>query len=73
MIGVHDLATVHALPTNLGHCMPLNFGKIGAAIALLTIAAFVLWLIVTTFFATEQAEETIQPTGAVTFEGGAAA
>lgn len=53
--------------------MPLNFGKIGAAIALLTIAAFVLWLIVTTFFATEQAEETIQPTGAVTFEGGAAA
>jgi hypothetical protein len=27
--------------------MPLNFGKFGAAIALLTVAAFVLWLIST--------------------------
>ena len=53
--------------------MPLSFGKIGAAIALLTVAAFVLWLIVTTFFATEQAEETIPPTGAITLEGSPAA
>jgi hypothetical protein len=37
--------------------MPLNFGKIGAAIALITVAAFVLWLIATTFFATEQADQ----------------
>jgi hypothetical protein len=52
--------------------MPLNFGKIGAAIALLTVAAFVLWLIVTTFFATEQAEEKVEQTGAVTLGGGGA-
>jgi hypothetical protein len=45
--------------------MPLHFGKIGAAIALLTVAAFVLWLIVTTFFATEQADERIEGTGAI--------
>ena len=45
--------------------MPLHFGKIGAAIALLTVAAFVLWLIVTTFFATEQADQEIERTGAV--------
>ena len=44
--------------------MPLHFGKIGAAIALLTVAAFVLWLLATTFFATEQAEK-IEGTGAV--------
>lgn len=50
--------------------MPLNFGKIGAAIALATIAAFVLWLIVTTFFATEEAEQSIEPTGAITLDGG---
>jgi hypothetical protein len=53
--------------------MPLSFGKIGAAVALLTVAAFVLWLLVTTFFATEQAEETIPPTGAVSLEGSATA
>jgi hypothetical protein len=45
--------------------MPLNFGKFGAAIALLTVAAFVLWLIFTTFFATEQADREIERTGAV--------
>jgi hypothetical protein len=45
--------------------MPLHFGKIGAAIALLTVAAFVLWLIATTFFATEQADEQIERSGAV--------
>jgi hypothetical protein len=47
--------------------MPLHFGKIGAAIALLTVAAFVLWLIFTTFFATEQADQRIERTGAVAF------
>ena len=72
MIGVHDLATVPALPTTFGYRMPLSFGKIGAAISLLTIAAFVLWLVVTTFFATEQAKETIPPTGAIALEQGAA-
>jgi hypothetical protein len=45
--------------------MPLHFGKIGAAIALLTVAAFVLWLVATTFFATEQADQKIEDTGAV--------
>src|SRR5215470_2047569 len=40
--------------------MPLHFGKIFAAIALLTVAAFVLWLRFTTFFATERAEEKIE-------------
>ncbi len=45
--------------------MPLQFGKIGAIIALLTIAAFVLWLIFTTFFATEEAEQQIEQTGAI--------
>ena len=51
--------------------MPLQFGKIGAAIALLTIAAFILWLLFTTLFATEEAEQTIEPTGAIEFSGGA--
>jgi hypothetical protein len=52
--------------------MPLHFGKIGAAIALLTVAAFVLWLIVTTLFTTEQAEQQIERTGAVELDGGLA-
>ena len=51
--------------------MPLHFGKIGAAIALLTVAAFVLWLIVT-LFTTEQAEQQIERTGAVELDGGLA-
>ena len=45
--------------------MPLHFGKIFAAIALLTVAAFVLWLLFTTLFATEQAEQKIEQHGAV--------
>ena len=45
--------------------MPLHFGKIFAAIALLTVAAFVLWLLFTTLFATEQAEQKIEQNGAV--------
>ena len=46
--------------------MPLHFGKVFAAIALITVAAFMLWLIVTTFFATEEAD---QHQGAVTLNG----
>ena len=45
--------------------MPLHFGKIFAAIALLTVVAFVLWLLFTIFFATERAEEKIEQHGAV--------
>jgi len=44
--------------------MPLHFGKIGAAIALLTVGAFIAWLLFTTLFATEQAEQKIEKTGA---------
>ena len=51
--------------------MPLHFGKIGAAVALLTIAAFVLWLLATTFFATEEADLNLGPTGAVELDGSA--
>ena len=40
--------------------MPLHFGKIFGAIALLTVAAFVLWLLFTTFFATEIAPTRIR-------------
>ena len=72
LIEFRDLATVLA---SLGkepspHRMPLHFGKIGAAIALLTVAAFVLWLIFTTLFATEQAEQRIDQTGAAAILGG---
>jgi len=51
--------------------MPLHFGKIGAAIALLTIAAFILWLLFTTLFATEEADQEIEQTGAIELSGGA--
>ncbi len=40
--------------------MPLHCGKVFAAIALLTVTAFVLWLIVTTWFATEQVDQKIE-------------
>lgn len=67
LIGAPDLASVatsiNRVPTR--DPMPLNFGKIGAIIALLTIAAFVLWLIITAFFATEQADEEVEHTGAL--------
>jgi hypothetical protein len=53
--------------------MPLHFGKIGAAIALLTIGAFLAWLLFTTLFATEQAEQKIEKSGAVELTGPAAA
>jgi hypothetical protein len=49
--------------------MPLHFGKIFSAVALLTVAAFVLWLLFTTFFATEQAKEKIEQHGAVELVG----
>ena len=39
--------------------MPLNFGKLGAAIALITIAAFIGWLLFTSFFASETVEEDV--------------
>ena len=48
--------------------MPLHFGKVFAAIALITVAAFMLWLIVTTFFSTEEADQQIEQ-GAVTLNG----
>lgn len=37
--------------------MPLSFGKVGAFIALFTIAAFIGWLVFTAFFASETVEE----------------
>jgi hypothetical protein len=49
--------------------MPLSFGKIGSAIALLTIAAFVLWLIFTYLFASEEVAEEVGPTGAIELSG----
>jgi hypothetical protein len=49
--------------------MPLHFGKIGAAIALLTVAAFIVWLLFTTLFATEQAEQKLEQHGAVELTG----
>jgi hypothetical protein len=45
--------------------MPLHFGKIFAAIALLTVGAFIAWLLFTTLFATEQAEQKIDRSGAL--------
>ena len=45
--------------------MPLSFGKIGALIALFTIAAFILWLVITSFFASETVEEDAAATGAI--------
>jgi hypothetical protein len=45
--------------------MPLSFGTVGKAIALLTVAAFVLWLVYTYLFASEEAAEEVAPTGAI--------
>jgi hypothetical protein len=45
--------------------MPLSFGPVGKAIAILIVAAFVLWLIFTYFFATEEAAEETEPVGAI--------
>jgi hypothetical protein len=49
--------------------MPLHFGKVFAAVALITVAAFVLWLIATTFFATEEADQRIEQGRAITLDG----
>ena len=49
--------------------MPLHFGKVFAAVALITVAAFVLWLIATTFFATEEADQQIGQGRAITLDG----
>ena len=45
--------------------MPLSFGPFGKAVAILVIAAFVLWLIFTYMFATEEVAEEAEQVGAV--------
>jgi hypothetical protein len=45
--------------------MPLSFGAFGKAVAILIIAAFVLWLIFTYMFASEEAAEETEPVGAI--------
>jgi hypothetical protein len=45
--------------------MPLSFGTFGKAVALLIIVAFVLWLIFTYVFATEEAADEAEDMGAV--------
>lgn len=45
--------------------MPLSFGPFGKAVALFIIAAFVLWLIFTYMFATEEAADEAEQVGAV--------
>lgn len=45
--------------------MPLSFGVFGKAVAILIIAAFVLWLIFTYMFATEEAAEEAEPVGSI--------
>ncbi|ODS01215.1 hypothetical protein AUC68_12695 [Methyloceanibacter methanicus] len=45
--------------------MPLSFGPLGKAVAILIIAAFVLWLIFTYMFATEEAAEDAEQVGAL--------
>ncbi len=65
LIGGVDFATVPASARTYPRSMPLHFGKIFAAIALLTVGAFIAWLLFTTLFATEQAEQKIDKQGAV--------
>ena len=45
--------------------MPLSFGTFGKAVAILIIAAFVLWLIFTNMFASEEAAEEAEPVGVI--------
>jgi len=45
--------------------MPLSFGPFGKAVALFIIAAFVLWLIFTYMFATEEAADEAERVGAL--------
>lgn len=67
LIESFDFATVPPLTKDRHRSMPLHFGKIGAAIALLTVGAFIAWLLFTTLFATEQAEQKIDKQGAAEF------
>lgn len=45
--------------------MPLSFGTLGKAIAILVVVAFVLWLIFIYGFASEEAADEAEPTGAI--------
>jgi hypothetical protein len=66
LIGHKRLARVAASqPTRGRNYMPLSFGTLGKAIALLVVAAFVLWLILTYFFATEKAADDAEQTGTI--------
>jgi hypothetical protein len=65
LIESFDFVTVPAIGKDSPRSMPLHFGKIFAAIALLTVGAFIAWLLFTTLFATEQAEQKIDRSGAL--------
>jgi hypothetical protein len=45
--------------------MPLSFGAFGKAVAILVVAAFVLWLIFTYMFASEEAAVDAEQVGAL--------
>jgi hypothetical protein len=45
--------------------MPLSFGTLGKAIALLVVVAFVLWLVFIYGFASEEAAEDAEQSGAI--------
>jgi hypothetical protein len=45
--------------------MPLSFGAFGKAVAILVVAAFVLWLIFTYMFASEEAALDAEQVGAL--------
>lgn len=45
--------------------MPLSFGALGKAIALLVVVAFVLWLIFIYGFASEEAADDAERSGAI--------
>ena len=45
--------------------MPLSFGTFGKAVAIFIIAAFVLWLIFTYMFATEEVADEAESVGSI--------
>jgi hypothetical protein len=45
--------------------MPLSFGTFGKTVAILIIVAFVLWLIFTYMFASEEAADEAESMGAI--------
>jgi uncharacterized BrkB/YihY/UPF0761 family membrane protein len=45
--------------------MPLSFGALGKTIAILVVVAFVLWLIFIYGFASEEAADKAEQTGAI--------